>query len=61
VGASNREDLDACLADARKVLVYNKFVEQDQIDEIPEAIVVLPDLDLGARVDLLRDLIGQGQ
>ena len=61
VRASNREDLDARLADARKVLVYHEFVEQDQIDQIPEAIVVLPDLGLGARVDLLRDLIGQGQ
>jgi hypothetical protein len=61
MGTREREHLDARITNAWKGLLDNELVKKDEIDEIPETIVFLAVPGFGARVELLRDLIGQRQ
>jgi hypothetical protein len=56
--AAQFEDLDACDADAREGAFADQLPQELEVDEIAEAVVVAAVcVDLGAGVDLLRDLV----
>ena len=55
------EDLDTGRPDAGPRIVGDELLEQQQVDEIPEAVVLLVGGEFRARMKLLGDLVAHGQ